>query len=290
MAQGVHLEVPMLNGMLTHDLTLFQERDVQPINDFSPGYSLTFRPTPYLELGGGVVWAHAISFDSQRLSPKTDHNRYSKSTGLPTKNSTDSAVLADVASGNVGYYTFRGFKAMGRAVLNLGTLLDMNASKTGDFKLYSEVALLGVENQPYYYEKRLERMPVMLGVTLPTFGLLDRLSVEVEYYKNRYPNTIYYPYDSQQGLPIPLGDAGNESDPDYFSDANVDANPDAYNKDDWKWSVYATRQVIEGISLTAQVASDHLRHFNPEAKPSNEPATTRPQEWYYVIRLDFGIF
>jgi hypothetical protein len=292
-AQGIHFQMQSLKGMITHDLTLFMERDFTPLHDFSPGYSLTARPMPFLELGAGVVWQNAISLDSKRLAPKVQENAYSKTTNMPVFGAASdpdtvrrALTLADDSTGNVGYYTFRGFKTMARASVDLGMLLGSDAIKAGDFKVYSEVALLGVENQPFYYEDPLERMPVMLGLNIPTLGLLDRLAVEVEYYKSRFPNSIYYPYDSQLGIPLPMDGGGN---PYNYTDEMVDANPDAFKKDNWKWSVYATRRITEGLGFTVQVASDHLRHINAEVKPSNEPSTIQPDDLYYVVRLNFEL-
>jgi hypothetical protein len=158
----------------------------------------------------------------------------------------------------------------------------------GEFKLYSEVALLGVEDQPFYYEDKLERMPVMMGVSLPTFGLLNRLAFEAEYRKSRFPNSFAYPYDNREGLPIPL--AGEAEDNPYdYTDAVAEQNEKALAEDDWKWSVYGTRQITPGVSLTAQVASDHLRPFSSVANPPSVPFTRTPKDWYYVIRVSFGI-
>src|SRR5690606_35616763 len=141
-----------------------------------------------------------LSFKPSRLSPKDENNAYSKTTGMPVLGinpalcgSSDPALqalcadpdsaraaqtYADWQSGNVGYYTFRGFKTMARVSLDIGALAGLDMVRPGEFKLYSEVALLGVEDQPFYYEDKLERLPVMAGIRLPTFGLLDRLSVE----------------------------------------------------------------------------------------------------------------
>ena len=56
-----------------------------------------------------------------------------------------------------------------------------------------------------------------------------------------------------------------------------------------KWTIYARRQVTDGLSITAQAASDHLRHFNRSATPAAQPATSKSNEWYYIVRLEFGI-
>lgn len=276
MAQGARLTVPTLNKMLTHDFTLYMERDLQPTNDLTPGYMLTAKPLPFLELGAGVVWSHAISLNSKRLDPHEDANKYSKTTGRPVSGDTTTAGLASpCANGTTsdcGYYTFKGFKTNARASLDLGVLTGVVPA--GSFKLYSELALLGVEDQPFYYDDKMERMPIMFGANVPTFGLLDRLSVEAEYLKTRFPNNNSSVLEGQ--LPIPVASGANN---DAFSEA----------KTNWKWTIYAKRSIITGLDIYAQAASDHLRHFNFAAAPGAEPATPRPGDWYYVLRLQFGI-
>jgi hypothetical protein len=276
MAQGARVSVPMLDGALNHDITLFMERDLEPANDLSPGYLVTYRPTGFLEVGAGVVWAHALSLNSDRLSRHDDANKYSVSTGRPTAG--DTAAVNPCRDGVVSdcdYWTFKGFKTMARASVDLGLLIGNPMIHAGDFKLYAEAALLGIEDQPWYYEKKSERMPVMVGVNLPTMGLFDRLSLEGEYQKTAFPNNNSSVLSKQIPIPVADGDAFN-FDPD-----------DA--KTQWKWTVYFRRQLINGVSLYGQAASDHLRHFDFTATPGAVPTTQEPDDWYYVLRLEFGI-
>jgi hypothetical protein len=313
MAQGFRFSVPTFGGKVMHDFTLLMERDIAPNNDLSPGYLLTAKPTTFLELGGGVVWANALSANSSRLSRKVVQNAYSKSTGMPVMGINANCASADTAISNtcedpdaargaatynawagcdldndekpdaagncsdIGYYTFRGFKTMARASVDLGVLIDQAAIKPGQFKVYSEVALLGVEDQPFYYEHKSERMPIMAGIRIPTFGLLNQLAVETEYHKSRFRNTLGLSYDRM--VPVPLKSLTDV--PYNYMTGKTD--------DDWKWSVFASRTLTEGVTLHAQAASDYSRHFNIEAVPS-DPVTAKPSQWYYVLRLDFGIF
>jgi len=300
LAQGVHFTLPTFGGILTHELTLFMERDYEPTSDFSPGYLITAKPARFLELGAGLEWAHALSLNPDRLSPRKTHddtinNGYSKVTKMPLRGATDSATLAALANpGQIGFYTFRGFKAMGRVSLDFGSLLGWTPESQGDFRLYSEIALLGIQDQPFYYDKKSERMPIMAGLAVPTFGILSKLNFEVEYHKSRFRNTVGAPF--YYSLPIPLDDDGTQDNP-YRYDLNTypvaerDSISKAFKKDDLHWSVYASRKLGQAISISAQVASDHQRHpTGPEVKPSVEPPTVRPQDWYYVARLEFGLF
>ncbi len=290
MAQGARVTVPMLNGMVTNDFTMYMERDLEPTNDFTPGYAVTAKPLPFVELGAGVVWSHALSLSPSRLAPKKLANEYSKATQRPSNNAGGAAT--DTCP--CGYYTFKGFKTMARASVDIGSALGVDWAKPGEFKAYSEIALLGVEDQPYYYEKKAERMPVMFGLDIPTFGLLNKLAFEMEYHKSRFSNTNGTLVQNQLPLPINNGEDISVYDLNsaYYTSYTADQKDsvaDLWKKDDWKWTVYARKEVTKGVSIYAQAANDHLRHFNFTATPSALPATTRPSDWYYVLRLEFGI-
>lgn len=284
LAQGLRLTVPMLGGLLTHDVTLFMERDIEPARDISPGYLLTVRPASFVTLRAGGVWAHGIPFQSSKnLTPKSENNAYSKSLGLPIDDGQGGLTpspCADQINNNLprtdcGYYTFRGFKVVGGGALDLGMLLGGGAIAPGDFQVYGEIALLGVKDYPYLYDDKTERMPVTAGVSLPTFGLLDHFAVEGEYRRTRFPNTIGSAYQNQ--LPLPVG---SQESPYLYTN----------KKTSWKWSVYARRELISGVSVHAQAANDHMRHFSTLfADPHHRPATEKNTDWYYVLRLEFGI-
>ncbi len=318
-ALGVRYILPTFNEKVTHEFTLFSDRDWEPLHDLSPGYMVTARPNSFLEVGGGVVWSHALPARPSRVSPKTYANAYSKTTGMPVAGLDTSGVLAvlpgndtlwgacldpDPASqaacndpnnararqtiadwqeckagdcSDIGYYTFQGFKAMLRASVDLGVLLGHPRIAPGDFKVYAEGALLGFENQPYFYEDRLERMPLMAGMNVPTFGILDRLSAEVEYRKAQFPNTIH---GVQQGNPVPVTSAASTRGGYQFLDAE---------QYPWKWSVYARKNVLQGVNVHAQVASDHMRHPDFWGVMSSESITTEKKDWYYVFRVDFNL-
>ncbi len=204
------------------------------------------------------------------------------------------------------YYTFRGFKGMVRTGIDFGAFMEL---EPGQFKVYGEVALLGIKDYPFYYDKKLERMPTMFGFNFPTFGLLDVFSVEFEYLNSPFKNTIYGVFGKRQPLPfeseadnstnyrreiwkdILLSNPNDLNDPETIEfNAKTEELEKEAEKDNWKWTVYAKKQLMEGLSLTAQIASDHNRHFEYVfARPGVEPSTIEPSEWYWVLRLDLGI-
>jgi hypothetical protein len=95
----------------------------------------------------------------------------------------------------------------------------------------------------------------------------------------------------QSQLPIPISDGDNPFIYDLSSatPAVRDSVEKAQKKDDIKWAIYARRTITKSVSITAQAANDYLRHFNFTATPSAIPATSLPSDWYYVLRVEFGI-
>ena len=204
---------------------------------------------------------------------------------------------------SVDYFTFKAIKLMARASFNIQKMMPIAILNPEDLKVYGEVDLLGVKNYPGVYDDRTERMPIMLGVNLPTFRLLNTLSFEVEYFRNGNPddmgsqqaklNPAYaynaVPDNNSQDNGGGLGNKPNAAQQDYYS---VLLKDDFDNhRDDWKWTLYAVKQVITGISVRAQVANDHFRAQDTYFPGYwTGPSMLRtPKDWYYVVSVNFGI-
>lgn len=192
---------------------------------------------------------------------------------LATKGLVDSLNKADTVGAATrldrSYYTFQGTLLMGRASLDIGSLI----GKGTDLKLYGEVDVLGWQNYPIFFENRSERMPMMAGITLPTFGLLDYLAVEMEYWKNRYP--IVNVKSLEDGLP--------KVDYNVMS-PKIDIT-NSYTKDDYKWSVSTAKSVGRYFSLNLQVANDHTRPIRFDFSPYKYDTMLDSKAWYYLVRL-----
>src|SRR5690606_20281866 len=137
------------------------------------------------------------------------------------------------------FYSFAGVKVVARASFDPKAYAPMPMLGPEDLKVFGEVALLGVENRPFYYEKRTERMPVMFGLNLPTraFGytLLDAFSFQMEYYNSPFPNTTRTSNNVAR-LAMPIFSGYNESgiltdDPNMY-----DMDHPNVTDDNWKWS------------------------------------------------------
>lgn len=186
------------------------------------------------------------------------------------------------------YYTQAGTLVTVTAALNLKKLLP----ETGwfgpeDLRVFSEVAVLGVRNYPVFYEKRTERMPVMVGLNLPGFGLLDLLTVQYEYFAS--PHRDSYLESIQSNGATPDFVAGND---DLMSRNRYG---DGLSRDDHSWSVLARKTLVRGVTLSAQAARDHARmvshafYAGPGLAPNSIFYTTDKQNWYWMVQLGFGI-
>jgi hypothetical protein len=323
MASGLRLHGSMMEDKLTADLNMFMERDLDPIYDISPSILATYKPSSVFEIGAGAQFSHLIPVAPRKV--KGRYWRYDETKTdtvlTPTATGTDTTIIAapilvpaTSAGPNAKRYTFAGTKLMARAALNLGALFDSPFIGPEGLKLYTEVALLGVKDYPYFYAKKIQRMPIMLGLNLPTFGFFDMLSVEYEYRQWGFPNSTADVQDNFEPVyTIPsvldstfdgttwtkgLAQKWYKYDPNhpvYYVDESGGAGTGPFKKvnvseGNQKWSIFMKKQFLPGFAIYAQAASDHLRLIRyADNTFSREVTTRKPSQWYYVVRLDFGI-
>jgi hypothetical protein len=284
MVQGLRLNFALWGGKFESDVLIAMENAMPPMFSMTPAYVATVKPVSGVQVGLGVACNHCLPVKPSRESPKVGSNMVITSAVYDSANAT--YVYQKDSS---AYYTFQGLKLSANATLDPKALIPMEFLGPEDLKLYGEVAVLGWKNYPYLYEKRSERMPMMVGFNLPTFKLLDVLSIEFEYYNSRFINSFYSQYRGA-GLPIPMfpgADAEGAVELDALKQYEKDAK-----EDNVKWSVFAKKQIVKGVEVYAQAASDHIRTINAEAgpMPAMTPITNRNgKQWYYILRLQFGI-
>ena len=240
---------------------LFTSATTAPLYDFSLAYVTSSTINPIFEVGAGVNLYRLIPVQSSLTTWKGDPgNAYPDSSG---------------------YYTLKGQMLMARFSVDFKPILGNSI----DMKLYAEGSLLGIKNYPKYYTKLADRMPVMLGLDVPTGGWLDKLNVEAEYWKNPYLNSTYHmAYD---GIGRPNLDATS------YQQAGLSSTTAAVKDDDLKWSFSATKSVSKSLSFTAKAANDHLQlmQYMLAAFPGKSygDVMSRKDSWYYVLRVQLAI-
>jgi hypothetical protein len=167
-------------------------------------------------------------------------------------------------------YSFAGTKIMARLFFDPKGFFTSALLGSNDLKIFGEMAILGVRNYPGYYDTLGQRIPIMFGINLPAFKFLDVLSIQGEYFRSPYPNSYLMVVNSY--MPIP----------DYTKDLSL------YKKDDWKWSIYASKKLFNGLTIIGQLANDHSRRdWVMEADADYEEAMRSNRMWYWMMKMKF---
>ena len=300
---GAKLSISSFDGRLRQDIGLFGEYFNAPIYDITPAYIVTAKPTNWLTVGGAGALHRYITPTPKTKRELTKDYAYRKDFYIPAVDSSafTSARPAEYVTmlesdlqalvGNAGLsfdsvlahpnnagsisetvsFDLAAVKLMAFFELDFNALLGLSEARMGKFNLYGEIAQLGLKNYPIFYTESSQRRPMMLGVSVPTFGLLNNLSIETEYLDNPNIESIASTYDR---LDLPP-----EENFRYGT----------YHKDDLKWSVHASRNLSDFLTVYAQVANDHMRLKDKYTAPQYIPVTNEKSHWYWLMRLQWAI-
>ena len=292
---GFHLHNAL--GNFQHDILFSGEREFAPSFDWSLGYVAKYKAFEALEFGAGVNFYHLISENEDITSPTRS--------SLPGLLGPDSTLIASgapyhpyqlkymevTAPGDTVFFTHRGTKVMGMFNFDVKRLLGLEAPfGDKDLLFYGEGAIVGIKNYGTIYGKMSERMPFMVGFNLPTFGLLDFLSIEVERYTAKYRadysklgyyNSLYLKNISQTILRAPKAPSVVPVSAKEYAGEKYTITPEGnfvevatgdtlqikgtaldvenLTADDWKWSVNIEKTLVRHIQFSGQIANDHFQ-------------------------------
>jgi hypothetical protein len=292
-------------GNFSHDLILNSERDIPPTFDLSLGYVARLKLFGALELGAGVNLYRLVAYDEQLLTP-------GKLSNEELNFKKDEYVEVDSATNDTVFFTHRGIKVGGLASLDLKPLFGIESMGKDEMKIYSEAAVLGVQNYGKTYNDIAKRIPVMFGISLPTWKLLDRLSIEVEHYRSPYRNDLtrvgynnvvadWTRQEHRIPSPKPMLNADYKITPDgrwvnvsgdTVNVAGTGLTRENNSADDLKWSVNLEKSLSGHIRFAAQVANDHYR---PRPVSTNlitsnggtSEAFSEKSNWYFMLRMGY---
>jgi hypothetical protein len=245
-------------GIFHNDLLLTTSMQFWPFDDFSLSYLADYSIPRIFTFGAGVQF-----FDL--FSVGVDNSQLGIDPTTPLPNTM-----------NGKNYTFAGTKLMGRFSFDPKGLFPDGDGWFGkeDFKLYGEVAILGIKdyddtitNSQDGYSNILWRMPVMLGINIPAFRLLDVLGLELEYWDSPYANSITNVEYNM--LPLP-----SSPQPHSFT----------------KWSFNGRKSLGRHVCLIGQIANDHL--MPKTTVMANQFAdftdvTIRNSDWWWTLKARF---
>jgi hypothetical protein len=332
-ANTLGINLKSVFGGLTQDLIFKNETDLPPLFDFSLAYLAQYKVKEVFTIGFGVNFHRLIAmkpgltdltdagFRKDNRSPLSVRHPYQQKyiyvpvdtvafnadgTLKPNADNRDSANgtftrLDDTtyiwSSRDTTLLSHRGTKLMGRFSFDPKGIFGAGPFGPNDWKIYGEAAVIGTKDYPGVYEKITERIPVMMGFNIPTFGLLDDCALEVEWYGAKFRDDYYK--ITKETSPIPVSNHNQEYDrkADAFGRLESDttlafADFDVQNmaKDDLKWSLYLAKTMMRHLRVSLQVANDHYRpweHSPSGATSRYESAFTRPGDYYVKSKIGF---
>lgn len=302
-------------GRFQLDLLLPTETSMPPFYDWSLAAVGRYTSESGLfDLGLGINFKRALQVRPSRTSKQDVENSFFTKNGIQYTGNTDYYLKNAAFYSNIGdtvtskewsskadsvvswkdttgkvpgasYYTFAGTMVMARGTLAMNKIFNLESLGENDLKLYFEAALMGVKNYPVFYEKRMNRLPIMVGANLPTFKLLDIFAVQAEYFNGNFMNSTYSIGASNRAVPF-FPDATN----DFFSQKKY---LDVTDKDNISWSVVATKSYYKAFSISAQIARDHMRtvgtnwFYGPRTEPNEVMRTSN--DWYWMLQFGWKI-
>lgn len=267
-------------GGLKNDFLLISETDNRPYFDWSIADVVSWQISPAIQLGAGVNLYRALPRIKSNTSPgKECKNVVSGYAQIDPEDGEMCYVLdtlsVDSVAGTARVDTvlgsLAGTKLMGRFRVDPKALFGLEGGwGKQDLVIYGEVGVLGTKNYRKYYEDIKRRIPVMVGVNLPAFGYLDKLTFEIEYYASKNFADYGKAEASYSWVPRPVPGVDN-------------------GKDDIKWSLYLSKVVMGHLRLSGQVANDHLRMFGPPdiGFTSYAETLTSSKDWYWMLKSTY---
>lgn len=188
-----------------------------------------------------------------------------------------------------GHYDASAIKTVATFSFDPKPLLgDLPMFGSNDLILYGEASILGWKNYPILYENRMERTVAMIGFNVPTFRLLDVLAVEAEWFGSKQPNSNEYSQKQADKMPS-TGVVAPFPQPSIYFDNMQGYDPKEWEEDDIKWSVFARRQLVKGLSLDLQAASDNGRGWVFPSGRRYWSFFRSPSDWYWMFKLTASI-
>jgi hypothetical protein len=147
-----------------------------------------------------------------------------------------------------------------------------------DLKIYAEAAVLGVKDYAGYYNDILERIPVMVGINLPMFKLVDFLAIEGEYYASPWRNV---PTDDKAAVPYNSFEF-DTTEGIWRMDSPDKGAGEKGKTDNLKWALIGEK-TIKRFTIRAKIASDHLGYPTGDGLQDTSERLLAPSEWYWQL-------
>jgi hypothetical protein len=296
---GIRLNTE-LAGRFSLDVLFTQETQIIPINDWSLSVLAGYKLPKLLDIGAGVMFDRLVPVAPNEaegpVSTTVQNTFYTSSGARDTLHWGGTKAMARISFDPKGFLPKGGSDIFGKE----------------DGKIYSEASVLGVNSFSTYkqavdgsgnvipgqfvvdssvnfYSAIEQRIPRMIGFNVPTcsplftrligFGLLDYLSVEVEYFGWPYSPSLYNYQNLLFTFPQPIVPVSAQGTRIFYT-----------NEDNWKWSVNMRKTIMGNLSIVGQIARDHTRHdvyYNTFADP--EEVFIQPRGFGWWLKFQYSL-
>lgn len=310
---GMHLRSVL--GNTEHDLLFTSESEIKPMFDYSLAYIFRHRLGEVFSYGAGVNFYHLLPVYDWATNPR-DGEQYSFVDSADVKHPIDRLYFYIDPSNpaDTTWLSNQGTKLSAFYRFDPKPLFSSSIFGKNDLVLYGEVGMIGVRNYKGIFDDRMQRIPVMAGFNLPAFGLLDNLSLEVEYYASPYKNDLT---ELQTNFaPTPVSNRTNKFQAKTLDSGYVTAKGDTLrasrtvvsqtggkvfedvlwddpydvtnlHRDDWKWSLHMAKTVMGHVRFSAQVANDHFRPVGTGTTPTYFSIFSTMDDWYWMSKITY---
>jgi hypothetical protein len=260
-------EVGLLENKIKIEAMLSTEFTYVPFFDFTPALGAYYKPNEIIDIGGAIAFHHALQ--------------------------ANVALMPD----SVGE-AWQGIKIDARAIFDPKPLFGgMDFIEKEGLKIYAEVAFLGLKDTLEVDTSNLEslrssdttalkdfvfpeytilnRMPIMVGINLPTWKILDLLAIEVEWFNSPYANHWLGLFDQQSTYSPAIN--------------KLDQWDNYVNKDNFSWAIHV-RKSVGKFEARALFSRDHTIYMINNVTNGNfEQTMKRPQDWQWLIQLRYNL-
>jgi len=264
---GIHPEVSFLNNTVKVGAIINSLTNQAPFNDFSIGGFASYSPeSKVIDVGLGVCGDRLISVNKIA----TDVTDYRSQLGDTT-------------------LTLRSTKIDFRINLDPKKLLGEGIQEMlgeNDGRVYFEAAMLGTKDPTLCFpvdsilpKSLFRRLPILFGFNLPTFKILDYLSLELEYLDYPYANDWW---GGIIGAPTPKPSRPSNTDSVWVENYRT--------KDNLKWSLQFKKSISK-FDLIGIFANDHRFYetFNAEVQAVTEQTLRTGDDWHWYIKLQYNL-
>ncbi len=305
---GLNLENNL--GSFCHNIILSSEMDLKPVFDYSLAYIAKYHFGKVLTIGSGINFYHlfAIQPSLTDLDNELWEDIETADAAHPwdRKYTFQDTLRADTLTSGMGgdsivalvdttILSHRGIKMVGFFNFDLKPLIGWELGPD-ELEIYGEVGLIGTNSYKGVFGTISERMPIMIGFNFPTFNVLNNLSLEVEWYGAQFRDDYQYIMNNLSPLPASnekLNRTVNAAGDSIRIARVMYPNEDPYNvnnmvKDNWKWSLHASKVIQNQLRISMQIANDHFRFKNNAADaPIYESVFSTLDDWYGMVKMSY---